>query len=143
MPAWHDMSILGRDLDYEDAPRYQDEPSAMRSRNYFNTLIQDQINKGIKPSRIVLGGFSQGGAMAVFTGTTSEEKLAGVFGLSCYLLLHDRIKNLIPEGFPNKKTPFFLAHGEDDPVVKYEFGQRSSQALKDLGLENVEFNSYE
>lgn len=79
--------------------------------------------------------------MSVFTGLTGKEKLGGVFGLSCYLLLSDRIKNYIPEDWPNKDTPFFLAHGMDDDVVKYEFGKQTAQALKDMGLD-VSFNSY-
>lgn len=123
--------------------RHQDEPGILRSREYFETLIKEQVDKGIKPSRIVLGGFSQGGAMSVFSGLTHKEKLGGVFGLSCYLLLSDRIKNYVPEEFPNKKTPFFLAHGLEDEVVQFEFGDRSAKLLKELGAEDVSFKSYE
>ncbi|KAE8145034.1 putative phospholipase [Aspergillus avenaceus] len=142
MPGWYDISKLGSDLDFEETLRSQDEAGIIRSRDYFNTLIKEQIDQGIKPSRIVLGGFSQGGAMSVFTGVTNKEKLGGVFGLSCYLLLSDRIKNYIPEDWPNKKTPFFLAHGEDDEVVKYNFGKMSSTMLENIGLEDVKFKSY-
>lgn len=129
-------------MDFEESLRTQDEAGILRSRDYFNTLIKEQTDKGIKSSRIVLGGFSQGGAVSVFTGLTNKEKLGGVFGLSCYLLLSDRIKNFTPEDWPNKKTPFFLAHGEDDEVVQYQFGEQSAKMLKELGLEDVEFNSY-
>lgn len=80
--------------------------------------------------------------MSVFTGVTNKEKLGGVFGLSCYLLLSDRIKNYTPEDWPNKSTPFFLAHGEEDDIVQYQFGERSAKMLKEMGLENVEFNTY-
>jgi lysophospholipase-1 len=100
------------------------------------------MDKGIKASRIILGGFSQGGAMSVFTGLTSSEKLGGVFGLSCYLLLSDRIKNFLPEEWANKKTPFFLGHGEDDDVVRFSYGQKSADMLKEIGLEDVKFNRY-
>lgn len=130
-------------MDFEETLRTQDEPGILRSREYFNTLVKEQVEKGIKPSRIVLGGFSQGGAMSVFSAVTSKEKLGGVFGLSCYLLLSDRIKNHIPENFPNKRTPFFLAHGLEDEIVTYEFGDMSSKLLKELGAEDVSFNSYE
>lgn len=129
-------------MDFEESLRSQDEPGILRSRDYFNTLIKEQIDQGISPSRIVLGGFSQGGAISLFTGITNKEKLGGVFGLSCYLLLSDRIKNYMPEDWPNKKTPFFMGHGLDDEVVKYEFGKMSSKALTDMGLEDVSFNSY-
>jgi predicted esterase len=130
-------------LDIQESVRTQDETGILRSRDYFNNLIKEEMDKGIKPSRIVLGGFSQGGAMSVFSGLTGKEKLGGVFGLSCYLLLSDRVKNLIPEGFPNKETPFFLAHGKDDGVVKFEFGETSSKMVKDLGVQDVSFHSYE
>jgi lysophospholipase-1 len=129
-------------MDFEEALRNQDERGILRSRDYFNTLIKEEMDKGIKPTRIVLGGFSQGGAMSLFTGITNHQKIGGVFGLSCYLLLSDRLKNYSPEGeLPNKDTPFFLAHGTDDEVVKYEFGEKTAQQLKEMGL-NVEFHTY-
>ncbi|KAJ5732449.1 Phospholipase/carboxylesterase [Penicillium malachiteum] len=142
MPGWYDITKLGGDLNIEESARSQDETGILRSRDYFNGIIKEEIEKGIKPSRIVLGGFSQGGAMSVFTGLTMKEKIGGVFGLSCYLLLHDRIKSFMPEDFPNKQTPFFLAHGLEDGVVKYELGEMSSKIVKDLGVESVSFNSY-
>lgn len=133
---------LHTQLDFEEAIRSQDEPGILRSREYFNTLIKEQMDQGISASRIVLGGFSQGGAMSLFTGLTGKEKLGGVFGLSCYLLLSDRIKNFIPEGFPNKDTPFFLAHGQEDEVVPFDFGKQSSEKLKELDVAKVDFHSY-
>ncbi|KAH2774930.1 hypothetical protein KXW10_007401 [Aspergillus fumigatus] len=129
-------------LDYESAIRHQDEPGVLRSRDYFNTLIKEQIDKGIKPSRIVLGGFSQGAAISVFTGITCKEKLGGVFGLSSYLVLSDKLKNYIPENWPNKKTPFFLAHGLEDEIVLFDFGDLSAKKMKEIGLEDVTFKSY-
>ncbi|CAI7581482.1 unnamed protein product [Penicillium bialowiezense] len=143
MPGWYDIAKLGRDLDFEENVRTQDEPGILRSREYFDKLIKEEMDKGIKASRIILGGFSQGGAMSVFTGLTSKEKLGGVFGLSCYLLLSDRIKNYLPEEWANKKTPFFLAHGEDDEVVRFTYGQKSADLVKELGLEDVTFNKYD
>jgi len=142
MPGWYDISKLGRDLDFEEAIRTQDEAGILKSRDYFNTLIKEQMDKGIKSTRIVLGGFSQGGAISVFAGVTNKEKLGGVFGLSCYMLLSDRIKNYIPENWPNKDTPVFLAHGDEDETVPHVFGKQSAKMWKDLGVENVEFNTY-
>lgn len=120
----------------------QDEPGILKSRDYFNSLIKEEIDKGIDPSRIVLGGFSQGGAISLFTGITSPHKLGGIFGLSCYLLLANKLKELSPEGeLPNQKTPFFIAHGQDDPVVQYQWGDMTRKHLKGLGFD-VEFHSY-
>ena len=135
--------VTVKQIEFEESLHNQDEPGILRSRDYFNTLISEQVEKGIKPSRIVLGGFSQGGAMSVFSTITNKEKLGGVFGLSCYLLLSGRIKDFIPEDFPNKKTPVFLAHGLDDEVVMYEYGDKSAKRLKELGMEDVSFHSYE
>lgn len=137
-----DNSSYTVQLDFQKNARSQDEPGILRSREYFNSLIKQEMDKGIKPSRIVLGGFSQGGAMSVFTGVTGTEKIGGVFGLSCYLLLSDRIKTFVPENWPNKNTPFFLAHGEDDEVVNFAYGERSAEMLKEIGLEDVSFNKY-
>lgn len=142
MPGWYDITKLGRDLDFQESIRTQDEAGILKTRDYFNTIIKEQIDAGIKPSRIVLGGFSQGGAMSVFTGLTNDKKLGGVFGLSCYLLLSDRLKSFTPENFPNKDTPFFLAHGLDDEVVPFKFGEISSKMVKNFGAEDVTFKSY-
>ncbi|KAJ5213914.1 hypothetical protein N7449_001083 [Penicillium cf. viridicatum] len=143
MPGWYDITKLGGDLDFEEALRTQDERGIVRSREYFNTLIEQEMKKNIKASRIILGGFSQGAAISLFTGITNKEKLGGVFGLSSYLPLSDRIKNYMPEEWANKKTPFFLAHGLEDNVVPFAFGKGSFAKLKELGLENVSFNQYE
>lgn len=129
-------------MDFEESLRTQDEAGILRSRDYFNVLIKEEMDKGIKSSRIILGGFSQGGAMSLFTGVTSKEKLGGVFGLSSYLLLSDRIKNYMPEDWVNKKTPFFMGHGLDDDIVRFDYGKKSAEMLKALGLEDLSFNQY-
>ena len=129
-------------MSFDDIQQNEDEAGITRSQAYIHSLIAKEIEKGIPSERIVLGGFSQGGAMSVFSGITNKEKLGGVFGLSCYLLLSDRIKNFMPEDWPNKKTPFFLAHGLDDDIVPHSFGEMSAKAMKELGLEDVSFRSY-
>jgi predicted esterase len=75
-------------------------------------LIEKEVEGGIPSNRIVLGGFSQGGAMAIFSGVTAPKKLGGIFGLSCYLLLHDKIKSFVPKDNPNQETEIFMGHGE-------------------------------
>ncbi|KGY15138.1 hypothetical protein PABG_11917 [Paracoccidioides brasiliensis Pb03] len=141
MPGWYDIQKLGRDVSVEDFGNNQDEPGILRSRDYFNTLIKQEIDKGIKPSRIVMGGFSQGGAMSLFTGLTQKEKLGGIFGLSCYLPLRDKVPSYIPEGFPNKKTPVFMAHGDEDPTVLLDWAEGSAEELRKLGM-TVDFYKY-
>lgn len=99
------------------------------------------MKKGIKSDRIVLGGFSQGGAMSLFTGLTSDVKIGGIFGLSCYVVLGDKFKEFIPKEFPNKDTPVFMGHGDVDSIVKYEYGVQSADALKAMGV-SVDFRKY-
>jgi predicted esterase len=105
----------------------------MRSRSYFHTLIAAEIASGIPSERIVLGGFSQGGAMSLFAGTTCPQKLGGIIGLSSYLLLADKIKALVPEGNPNKDTPIFMGHGDADSMVLPQWGRTSAEVLREMG----------
>jgi predicted esterase len=107
----------------------------------FHTLIQAEIDAGIPTERIVLGGFSQGGAMSLMAGVTCPTKLGGIFGLSCYLLLKDKVREMVPADSPNKDTPIFMGHGDADPVVKYAWGQMTADKLKEWGW-NVDFKTY-
>ena len=82
--------------------------------------------------------------MSLFTGATTPHKLAGVFGLSSYLLMGNKIKELAADAKGiNRDTPFFLGHGDADPLVKHEWGVASAAALKtDLGHTKVDFKTY-
>jgi predicted esterase len=130
--------------DFSGLSQAHDEPGILRSRNTIAKLLTDEIASGIPSSRIVLGGFSQGGAMSLFIGTTTPHKLAGVFGLSSYLLLGDKIKELAEEAKGiNKDTPFFMGHGDADPLVKHEWGAKTAEVLNaELGHTKVEFKTY-
>lgn len=139
MPGWYDI------LSFDTLNRSDDEAGILRSRNYLHSLINQQVADGIPPSRIILGGFSQGGAISLFAGPTFRERLAGVFGLSCYQLLPDKFDTLLTEtGAADQiksHPPIFMGHGEADPLVKMEWGRATSEALKQKGFE-VEFHSY-
>jgi predicted esterase len=103
------------------------------SQAYFHELIQKEIDAGIPADRIVLGGFSQGGAMSLFAGLTSRVKLAGIVALSSYLLLSLKFAELVPTPEFNKETPIFMAHGDSDQVVNTELGKKSHELLKGMG----------
>lgn len=136
MNGWYDIKSLGEDI------REHDKTNVLASREIFRDLIAKEIESGIPADRIVLGGFSQGGAMALFSALTYPKKLAGVFGLSCYLLLPQEFAKLTQEvGDANKDTKVFMAHGDADMIVQYKFGQMSAEGLRDLGYE-VEFKTY-
>ncbi|KAH7065036.1 Phospholipase/carboxylesterase/thioesterase [Macrophomina phaseolina] len=137
MPGWYDIMSLS-DINQ----RSEDEAGIKRSMEYFHGLIKQEMDKGIPSNRIVIGGFSQGGAMSLLSGVTFPHKLGGIFGLSCYLLLQNKIREMVPEENPNKDTPIFMAHGDVDPVVRYEWGQRTASKLKEWGWK-VDFKTYQ
>ncbi|KAI6713185.1 hypothetical protein JHW43_004270 [Diplocarpon mali] len=135
MPGWYDITQFG------DLQASQDERGILRSRDYFHSLIASEVQAGIPSERIVIGGFSQGGAMSIFSGITAPTKLGGIFGLSCYLLLHNKIKGFVPVENPNKETPILMGHGDSDPLVKPEWGQMTAKILGEWGW-NVELKMY-
>ncbi|MBE3045318.1 dienelactone hydrolase family protein [Candidatus Bathyarchaeota archaeon] len=117
----------------EALQRSEDERGILESRVYFHQLIQEEINAGIPASRIVLGGFSQGGAMSILSGLTAPVKIAGVVGMSSWLLLGQKFKDLATDA--NKETPVLMCHGTLDPLVVPQLAQVSFQALKGYGYD--------
>lgn len=113
----------------------EDTPGITQSQAYFHSLIQDEISAGIPADRIVLGGFSQGGAMSIFSGLTAPVKIAGIVGLSSWLLLHQSFASLVPAGEINKATPVLMGHGDADPLVRYTLATQTVSVLKDLGYD--------
>ena len=136
MPGWYDISDFG-DL----ANRTDDEAGILQSQKVFHNLIAEEIKAGIPSERIVLGGFSQGGAMSLLSGITCPTKLGGIFGLSCYLVLQGKLRDMVPEGSPNKDTPIFMGHGDSDPLVRLPWAQMTAEKLKEWGW-SVDLKTY-
>ena len=132
MRAWYDIAALNR-------AAAEDERGIRASQNTIDALIRRENARGIASERIVLAGFSQGGAMALFAGTRQAQRLAGIMGLSCYLVLAARLaaeRNAV-----NDATPIFLAHGSQDPVVAPELGAEARRLLQAAGY-TVEWHAY-
>ncbi|KAH8661944.1 Phospholipase/carboxylesterase/thioesterase [Xylariales sp. PMI_506] len=139
MPGWYDIfALTGR---IEDLRTNQDEAGMNVTREYLSGIIQAEIDAGIPAERIVVGGFSQGGAMALYTGLTAKVKLAAIVGLSSYLPLDSKIPELLKETNNNQKTPVLMCHGNVDMVVPYVLGRESSAMLKSIGFD-VTFKEY-
>lgn len=135
MPGWYDIK------DFDSLNRSDDEVGILRTREFVRGLIRGEMEKGIPARRIVLGGFSQGGAVALFSGLTFEERLGGVFGLSCYQLMEGKFVELRRE--TGEQMPrVFMGHGREDPLVRCEWGRRTAEGLKQRGIE-VDWNEYE
>lgn len=131
MPSWYDIKSLTKS-ESDDAEGIED------SRDTLINLINKEVDAGIPHSRIVLGGFSQGGAMSLFTGYQMKKALAGVLVLSGYIpKLHAFA--LTPE---TVDVPLMMCHGDMDPVVRFQWGEMSKKKLEADGVKNVEFRVY-
>ncbi|KAJ2445102.1 hypothetical protein GGF42_006106 [Coemansia sp. RSA 2424] len=104
----------------------------------INRIIQQEIDSGIPANRIVLGGFGQGGVMALFTGLQSEDQLAGIVMMSGYLPIRDRIMAMTTK--VSKHIPIFQSHGALDRTIPFHYGEMASQTLRENGY-NIEFHT--
>lgn len=120
MPAWYDIYGI-TPLSKEDAKGIE------TSRHYIQQLIKKEIERGIPPERIVLAGFSQGGAIALHTALRQPQRLAAILALSTYLPL----KSTLPaeKHAANFHTPIFMAHGIWDDIITLEMAQSSRDLL--------------
>jgi phospholipase/carboxylesterase len=124
MRAWYD--ILGLEI-----ANRQDEAGIRDSIRHVERLIERETLRGVDESRVILAGFSQGGAIALATGVRLRRPLAGIVALSTYLPLADRTE---PELRPaNRATPIWFGHGDADPVVPSRLGQMSCEWLRARG----------
>ena len=132
MRAWYDL--LG--IDRRSA---EDIRGIGESADAIGGLIHREHARGIGSDRILLAGFSQGGAMALHLATHHPDKFAGVIALSCYLPLARELAK--SRNSANLATPIFMAHGSQDPVVPYALGDESRRLLEGAGY-SVEWHGY-
>lgn len=124
MRAWYDIISLDRSGKI-------DEPGIRESEARVRELVAEERKSGIEPSRLVLAGFSQGGAIALQTSLRYPDRLAGVMALSTYLPLADALTR---EGSPaNRNTPILMCHGQFDTMLPLELGEWSRDRLIALG----------
>jgi phospholipase/carboxylesterase len=120
MRAWFDLFSV-------DFGTPQDERGIRASSQEVEKLIQRENQRGRATERIILAGFSQGGAIALHTGWRYRERLLGIMGLSTFLPLADSLESE-PAG-PNAKTPIFMAHGQFDEVIDVRYGRLCAERL--------------
>lgn len=135
MRAWYDVTYG----DLEGKSKRPDESGVRASEKEIVKLIARERARGIASENIVLAGFSQGGALALQTGLRYPDPLGGIMALSTYLPLAERLAGEASEA--NRRTPIFMAHGTQDPVVSYAWGSASRRTLHDLGYP-VEWHEY-
>lgn len=132
MRAWYD--ILDGDFD-----RRADETGLRTSQGAVEALIAREVGRGIQPDRIVLAGFSQGGAVALQTGLRHAQRLAGIVALSTYLPLPQKAE--VERHPANHATPIFMAHGAQDDIIPLRVARTSEQRLRGWGYD-VEWHEY-
>lgn len=126
MRAWYD--IVAQDLTAR-----QDQEGIINSADAVFEIIHEQIEGGFPANKIVLAGFSQGGAMALHIGLRSTENFAGILALSSYLPLADELP--VPPAEQKQEIPIFMSHGLYDPVIPINAAQISMQHLTSLGYQ--------
>lgn len=121
MPAWYDV--------YGSIPiTKEDEAGITASQTYINTLIKNEINQGIPSNRVVLAGFSQGGAIALYTALHYPDKLAAVIALSTYLPLQAQFKS--DANRASLAMPIFMAHGLFDDIIPLDLAKSAFDTLQ-------------
>jgi len=132
MRAWYDITSLDRGVG-------QNAEHIRESEKIVRGLIERENSRGIPSGRIVLAGFSQGGAIALHTGLRYPQPLAGLLSLSAPVPF---VENLMAETHAvNADVPIFLAHGTDDPMVPYAMAQQILAQMEAKGL-NIEWHAY-
>ena len=132
MRAWYDIADT-------DIARRADEAGVRASAGILEALIEDELGKGLASERVLLAGFSQGGAVALHTGLRYPKPLAGILALSTYLPLQEAASEERHQA--NRDIPIFLAHGSQDPIIPLALSERSRQFLGSLGY-RVECHTY-
>jgi phospholipase/carboxylesterase len=132
MRAWYDVRALA-------GVRREDEAGVRQSARQIEALLARERQRGIAPRRIVIAGFSQGGAMALHVGLRYADRFAGLLALSCYLPL----SNTLPtEASPaNRDVPIFWAHGLHDPMIPQAMAEQGRAQLAELGYQ-IDWHQY-
>ena len=140
-PMFHHVNLRLRQcrsgLISKDVDRHVDEVQLMQSARWVHNLIEREIERGVSSERIIIAGFSQGGAVSFEAALTYDKPLAGILALSTYFATANSIK-INPL---HNSIPIFICHGSLDPVVPESLGRKSLATLQNLGFV-PEYNSY-
>jgi len=124
MPSWYDL--YGLDIGSDE-----DEAGVKQAAQSIRQLIEREQQRGIAANRIVLAGFSQGGALALYTALTHPQPLAAIVALSTYLPLAQQLSG--PGQHLQQYSAIFQAHGDRDPVVGRPLAESARDSLQQLG----------
>ncbi len=132
MRGWYDITSL-------DIANRDDVEGINESGQLLAGLCDEQVAQGVPAGRIVVAGFSQGGAIALHGGLRYPQRLGGIIALSTYLPMKQALAQ--EASAENRDTPVFMAHGLNDEVVAPQFGQQSRMLLEQQGYP-VQWHEY-
>lgn len=132
MRAWYDISM-------QDLGRLPDEAGIRQSQKSIEAIIKREVERGVASDKIILAGFSQGGAIALQTGLRYADEIGGIIALSTYLTLDESLDR--EAAAANKRVPILMVHGTQDDVVPLSLAQASRARLEARGY-NVEWHDY-
>ena len=132
MRGWFDIDSLDRDMSL-------DQQGLDESVGRVHALVQRERDRGIADDRVIVAGFSQGGAIALLAGLTLVPAPAGIVALSTFIPV--RYQPTLAGQIHDRTVPVFMAHGMNDPVVQMQFGKQAAQFLVDNGL-TVDWHQY-
>ncbi|ODV95685.1 hypothetical protein PACTADRAFT_34239 [Pachysolen tannophilus NRRL Y-2460] len=137
MTSWFDLFELGN----PSASSKQDIKGFLKCIDIIKGLIQEQIDEGINPNKILLGGFSQGAALTLASAALLDNKIGGFLAMSGFVNIPNVVKELIKNA--NVDTPILQCHGTADPVVNYNVGEQTYDFYKkNLGFTDYIFKTY-
>lgn len=132
MRAWYDVRKT-------NLREFEDEKSIVESTVLINHYIEKEVANGIPSEKIIIAGFSQGGAIALHCGTRYCDTLAGIVALSTYLPLPQNLD--AEKSAANSDTSIFMAHGIYDLIIPVDQGKSSAATLKESGYD-IQFIEY-
>ncbi len=132
MPAWYDIAMT-------ELERKPDEAGIRESQGFIDALIERELTRGIASDKIVIAGFSQGGAIALQTGLRQKHELAGIMALSTYLTLGESLA--AEKTLANARIPILMCHGTQDPVIPLALATSSRDAMQAQGY-SIEWREY-
>lgn len=128
MRAWYDILIGAASAEISaNIGRQEDSAGIRASQAEIEKLIAQERQRGVAAKNIFLAGFSQGGAVVLHTGLRHKERLGGILALSTYLPQPQTLQT--ESSASARNTPIFMAHGQSDPVIPYDFGRASAEEL--------------
>jgi len=137
MRGWYDIYEVPLDA---QGGRREDRAGLEQSAAIVGELIAQENARGVPTENIILAGFSQGGAIALFAGLRLDQSLAGIIALSTYL--PDSTTTEVERSATNNDVPIFMGHGIHDPVIPAAVGERSYNEMTSMGY-SVDWRTYE